>query len=163
MNTITRRTALAVPVTLPLLPVSAFATPADPLLAAYAEWQVMRGEYEAVVKEWAAVISPNESLGEAVDRETDRILDLENEIADMVPVTVEGMAAQLRVMAYSGGHLDGAMDHAVESRFVRSLLAAAERIAGVAYDGTQILPDRRVIGAGGWRPVIRRRRECSGI
>ena len=30
MKTITRRTALAVPVTLPLLPVSAFAAPADP-------------------------------------------------------------------------------------------------------------------------------------
>ena len=30
MTTITRRTALAVPVTLPLLPVSALATPADP-------------------------------------------------------------------------------------------------------------------------------------
>ena len=30
MNTITRRTALAVPVTLPLLPVSAYAAPADP-------------------------------------------------------------------------------------------------------------------------------------
>ncbi len=38
MNTITRRTALAVPVTLPLLPVSAFATPADPAVAAYREW-----------------------------------------------------------------------------------------------------------------------------
>ena len=30
MNTITRRAALAVPVTLPVLPVSAYATPADP-------------------------------------------------------------------------------------------------------------------------------------
>ena len=33
MKTITRRTALAVPVTLPLLPVSAYAKPADPLTA----------------------------------------------------------------------------------------------------------------------------------
>jgi hypothetical protein len=31
MKTITRRTALAVPVTLPLLPVSALAAPADPV------------------------------------------------------------------------------------------------------------------------------------
>ncbi len=30
-TTITRRTALAAPVTLPLLPVSAFATPTDPV------------------------------------------------------------------------------------------------------------------------------------
>jgi len=35
MKTITRRTALAVPVTLPVLPVSAFATPADPAVEAY--------------------------------------------------------------------------------------------------------------------------------
>ena len=35
MKTITRRTALAVPVTLPLLPVSAFATPADTAVEAY--------------------------------------------------------------------------------------------------------------------------------
>ncbi len=37
MTTITRRTALAVPVTLPLLPVSALATPADPVVTAFAE------------------------------------------------------------------------------------------------------------------------------
>ena len=36
MKTITRRTALAVPVTLPLLPVSAFAQPADPAVEAAA-------------------------------------------------------------------------------------------------------------------------------
>ena len=36
MKTITRRTALAVPITLPLLPVSAFAQPADdPAVEAY--------------------------------------------------------------------------------------------------------------------------------
>ena len=34
MKTITRRTALAASVTLPLLPVSAYATPADPTVAA---------------------------------------------------------------------------------------------------------------------------------
>ena len=92
----------------------------------------LAGEYEAVVKDWAAVVSPDESLGEAVDRETDRILDLENEIADMVPVTVEGMAAQLRVMVYNGGHFDACMADATETRFVWSLLAGAENIAGVA-------------------------------
>ncbi len=47
-TTITRRTALAVPVTLPLLPVSAFAAPADPVLAAYAEWQ-------QVLRTWCAL------------------------------------------------------------------------------------------------------------
>ncbi len=50
----------------------------------------------------------------------------------MVPVTVEGMAAQLRVMVYNGGHFDACMADATETRFVWSLLAAAENIAGVA-------------------------------
>ena len=127
-----RRTIIAVAAVLPITSAVALAQPDDPVLAAYARWKVMRGEYEAVVKEWAAVISPDKSLGEALDRETDRILDLENEIADMVPVTVEGMAAQLRVMVYNGGHFDACMADATETRFVWSLLAAAENIAGVA-------------------------------
>ena len=127
-----RRTILAAAAVLPITSAVALAQPDDPVLAAYARWKVMRGEYEAVVKEWAAVISPDKSLGEALDRETDRILDLENEIADMVPVTVEGMAAQLRVMVYNGGHFDACMADATETRFVWSLLAAAENIAGVA-------------------------------
>ena len=46
MNTITRRTALAVPVTLPLLPVSAFATPADPTVAAFRAWRAAFIAYE---------------------------------------------------------------------------------------------------------------------
>ncbi len=127
-----RRTIIAVAAVLPITSAVALAQPDDPVLAAYARWKVMRGEYEAVVKEWAAVISPDKSLGEALDRETDRILDLENEIADMVPVTVEGMAAQLRVMVYNGGHFDACMADTTETRFVWSLLAAAENIAGVA-------------------------------
>ena len=36
MTTITRRTALAVPVTLPLLPVSALAMPVNPVVTAFA-------------------------------------------------------------------------------------------------------------------------------
>ena len=39
MNTITRRTALAVPVTLPLLPIAAYATPTDPAVEAYRVWR----------------------------------------------------------------------------------------------------------------------------
>ncbi len=138
-NQITRRTALAGAAALPLLPVSASAQSADPVLAAYQKWLAVRADYEQVLKNYSALerqhgvasAGADEYHGAAVDRETDRILDLEAEIADMVPVTVAGMVAQLRVMAYNGGHL-GAMDHAVESRFVRSLLAAAESIAEVS-------------------------------
>ncbi len=40
MKTITRRTALAAPVTLPLLPVPSYAQPADdPAVEAYEEWR----------------------------------------------------------------------------------------------------------------------------
>jgi hypothetical protein len=45
-NTITRRTALAASVTLPLLPVTAYATPADPAVEAYREW---RAAYDASI------------------------------------------------------------------------------------------------------------------
>lgn len=43
---ITRRIALAAPVTLPLLPVSAFATPADPAVPAYRAWRAAYDAYE---------------------------------------------------------------------------------------------------------------------
>ncbi len=46
MNTITRRTALAVPVTLPLLPVSAYAAPADPAVRRFREWRAANSAYE---------------------------------------------------------------------------------------------------------------------
>ena len=53
-----RRTIIAVAAVLPITSAVALAQPDDPVLAAYARWKVMRGEYEAVVKEWAAVVSP---------------------------------------------------------------------------------------------------------
>ena len=50
MKTITRRTALAVPVTLPLLPVSAFAAPADPAVEAYRV--AGQGYHASVISSW---------------------------------------------------------------------------------------------------------------
>ena len=46
MNTITRRTALAASVTLPLLPATAYAAPADPAVEAYWAWRAAREAYE---------------------------------------------------------------------------------------------------------------------
>ncbi len=46
-NLLTRRTALAVPVTLPLLPVAAYATPANATDAAWAAREAAKARYEA--------------------------------------------------------------------------------------------------------------------
>ena len=46
MKTTTRRTALAAPATLPLLPVSALATPADPAVTAFRAWCAANAAYE---------------------------------------------------------------------------------------------------------------------
>ena len=140
-NTTTRRTALAgaaalaAPVTLPLLP--AFATPTDPVLAVYAEWWAMRAEYLQVLANYSALerrygnCSPESDAYNdgPVVRETDRIMECEARIAGMVATTAAGIAAQLRVMAFAYGHFDKCADDNTQARFVRSLLAGAERIA----------------------------------
>ena len=106
MNTITRRTALAVPVTLALLPVSAFATPADPVLTAYPEWQAIRADYMRVLNNYTALenrCSPEADAyndGPVIDSQN-RMGDCECRIANMVATTAAGMAAQLRVMAFT--------------------------------------------------------------
>ena len=46
-NPITRRTALAVPVTLPLLPLTAYAAPANATDAAWAAWNVAKANSDA--------------------------------------------------------------------------------------------------------------------
>ncbi len=62
-TTITRRTALAVPVTLPLLPVSALATPADPAVGQRKNFladveQAVPAFYETVGQHLRAYQSP---------------------------------------------------------------------------------------------------------
>ena len=138
MNTITRRTALAMPVTLPLLPVSAYAAPADPLLAALPEWQAIRADYLRALENFADLesrygnCSPESEVyhdGRVNDLQ-DRMIACECRMADMVATTAAGMAGQLRVMAFAFGHFDKAADGETEAQFVRSLLAAAENLAG---------------------------------
>ncbi len=46
MKTITRRAAIAASITLPLLPVSTFATPADPAVEAHRAWRAAHDAYE---------------------------------------------------------------------------------------------------------------------
>ena len=45
-TTITRRAALAASVSLPLLPVASYATPADPAVEAYGVWRAAYGVHE---------------------------------------------------------------------------------------------------------------------
>jgi len=113
------------------------ATPTDPVLAVYAEWWAMRAEYLQVLANYSALerrygnCSPESDAYNdgPVVRETDRIMECEARIAGMVATTAAGIAAQLRVMAFAYGHFDKCADDNTQARFVRSLLAGAERIA----------------------------------
>ncbi len=55
MNTITRRTALAASATLPLLPVSAYATPGNATDAAWSAYEAAKANYEANDQELSRV------------------------------------------------------------------------------------------------------------
>ncbi len=90
MNTITRRTALAVPVTLPLLPVSAYAAPADPAVAAYLAWRT-------VFDEWCEILrhSTDDNCPVVIAAD-DAEMAAGQAVADAVATTPEGIVAQVR-------------------------------------------------------------------
>ncbi len=139
MKTITRRTAIAASVTLPLLPVTALATPADPAVEAYREWRAAYDAYENSSKQPEALI--DESFVEPYgDREWAARLAL----SDAVATTPAGLACQVRFAFGVFGSLegDGNIDNPAdfeftgwvddhEGRLLRSLLAGAENMAGV--------------------------------
>ena len=137
-----RRTLIAAAAVLPITGAVALAQPDDPVITAYREWQAMRPEYLQVLANYSAVegrhgvISPEADAYNdgPVAREMDRMMQCEARIANMVATTAAGMAAQLRVMAFAYGHFDKCADDNTEARFVRSLLAGAERIAGPRHD-----------------------------
>jgi len=96
--------AVALPVTLPLLPVSASAQPADPVLAVFAEWQeVLRAEGKALdaYAEVEARRGPrDEELAhyqKHVIPAHDRRDAVEARLAQITPATLTGLAAQLAV------------------------------------------------------------------
>ncbi len=137
MNTITRRTALAVPVTLPLLPVSAFAAPADPVLAAHAEWQ-------QVLRTWCALLKTNDEDCPVLRAADAAEIVAQRAVARAVATTPEGLAAQIRFAFYTfgdihrGGDWDNPADYRVDSfgrehgqRLLVSMLTAVENMAEV--------------------------------
>ena len=90
MKTITRRTALAVPVTLPLLSVAAFATPADdPAVEAYEEW---RKAYRAFLVAMKTREDDDDPVVNAADH-AERAAA--TKFAETVPTTLAGLAAQI--------------------------------------------------------------------
>ncbi len=133
-------TALAVPVTLPFLPVSAFATPADdPAVAAYEEWLAAYDAYDAFLATGEEGDTPE---GLAM---SNRVWAARLALSDAVATTPAGLALQIRFafgVFGDPGH-DGDIENPddftfdnvaedQEGRLLRSMLASAENMAGVA-------------------------------
>ena len=131
--------AAALPVTLPLLPVSAFAWPVDPAVAAFREW---RAALEAYVRSWDRphVADDDPIMNATCDAEWQAKIRL----AEMVAATPAGLAGQLRMglgmfgsMERRGGDWDNPAHYTFErcgddldGRLYRNMLIAAERMAG---------------------------------
>ena len=153
MHTTTRRTviagaatlpllpaaALAAPVSLPLLPLTSYAMPADPVIAAHREWLAAYNANEAFLETGQEGDTP-EGLAKC-----NRVWVARLALSDAVATTPAGLALQLRfAFAVFGdpGH-DGDVENPddftfddvaenQEGRLLRSMLATAENMAGVA-------------------------------
>ena len=165
MTTITRRAALAAsvtlpllpaaalaaPVSLPLLPVSAlaapvalpmasYATPADPAVEAYREWQEAHRTFLIAIK-------TREDDDPVVDAADDADNAAAVKLAETVPTTIAGLVAQIKFVPYCFGQIDsddydytnpenygfhnwGCDDR--EAALCRSMQAGAEQMAGVS-------------------------------
>ena len=101
MKTITRRTALAASVSLPLLPVSAFATPADPAVEAYRTWRAANGAYER------SFDRPHVPDDDPIMNATgDAALAANLALCDTIATTPEGLAGQVHLALYTFGELE---------------------------------------------------------
>ena len=139
MTTITRRTALAASVTLPLLPVASYATPADPVVTAFAEWKTLdreRTRVNAVFNDLEKRHGPFTPQSLAYEAETvapsyKRLGAVERRITELIATTPAGLAAQVRITMERFGYDNGRGMEQVEGRLLRNMLAGAERMAGV--------------------------------
>ncbi len=101
MKTITRRTALAASVSLPLLPVSAYATPADdPAVEAYEEW---RKAYRAFLVAMKTRPEDDDPVMAAADH-AERAAAMK--FTKTVPTTLAGLAAQIAFTPYCFGQVN---------------------------------------------------------
>ncbi len=90
MHTITRRTALAAPVTVPLLPVASYAQPADdPAIEAYEEWRKAYRAFLVALKTREDDDDPVLNAADHAERAA------ATKFAETVPTTLAGLAAQI--------------------------------------------------------------------
>ncbi len=142
MKPITRRTALAGAATLPLLPAAAlaapaFATPADPVVIAFAEWKALDRERTRVIAVFNGLEAQHGPFSEppvAYDAETvgpvyTRLNAVEHRIAEMTATTPAGLAAQIRITMERFGYDGGSGMDQMEAGLLRSMLAGAEGMA----------------------------------
>ncbi len=95
MHTITRRTALAASVSLPLLPVASYATPVDPVIPAYRAW-------------CDSLTALEENVKERVEDEAAYYRQWASRLAlsDTVATTPAGLALQIRFTFSLWGEVD---------------------------------------------------------
>ena len=139
-NPITRRTALAVPVTLPLLPMTSYAAPADPdpVAVAFEEWKALDAElismhvmYCAMEDRYGPVSKEAEAYrDEFLSPACDRRRAIEKRISEMVATTPAGLAAQLTIAVGIYGCGEGEACYDLEDRLLLAALAGAEGMAG---------------------------------
>ncbi len=138
MNTITRRTALAASISLPLLPVASYAQPADPAVEAYRAW---RAAYIAYERSFDRPDMPDNCpvMLAAQDAEWRAKIEL----ASVIATTPAGIAGQLRMglgmfadLQSAGDDFDNPSDYLFETcrddldgRLYRNMLAGAEGMA----------------------------------
>ncbi len=140
MNTITRRTALAVPVTLPLLPLASYAQPDDPAVAAYQEWRAAFDVYNNSFNDPRALVSDD-----FVQPFHDRELAAHRALCDTIATTPAGLAKQVRAAFYVFGEVNrdddwhsptlyeaDSFNHIHGKQLLLSMLAGAEKMAEVA-------------------------------
>ena len=99
MNTTTRRAVIAASVTLPLLPVSAFATPADPAVEAYRTWHE---DLTALIQVLGDRAEDEPAHNAAHDREFAARLAL----SDSIATTPAGLVLQIQFAFAVFGEVD---------------------------------------------------------
>ena len=127
--------ALAVPVTLP-----AFATPADPAVAAYRTWRAANGAYE---RSFDRPHVPDDDP--IMNAAGDAALAANLALCDSIATTPAGLAGQVRLALYTFGELQLGEDwlnpdnYEVDGfgydqgrRLLRSMLAGADGMAGAS-------------------------------
>ena len=117
MNTITRRTALAVPVTLPLLPVAAYATPANATDAAWAARDAAKARYEVRQQE-------NQD-DETLDALCGPVDEAESAILSTGAATLTDVERKLAIVSDWNGW------HEIQTQTIDALLADVRGLMGV--------------------------------